>query len=255
VQRFSPVAGRLVKIVAWVSVIGAVLTGAHLVLSGQLPDPVPLAKSALDFHYAATSVAGEWFLICVRALAICAALVALWSVWVVLMIVGMPVSMVMSSLADDVRQADQDKTITVADRSAIAAAHTQFTARRQKNTSSRLTVLKADTPVWRQTVTAIADVCALPLIDISEPTDHVVWEVETLLHRFGHRCVFIGQHARVNALRIAALPGSPSSRVQTLLDGHEVLVYATASRRDIRRFTRALRATLEVHVRRPLPVG
>jgi hypothetical protein len=99
-----------------------------------------LAKSALDFHDAETSVAGEWFLICVRALAIRAALVALWLVWIVLMIVGMPVSMVMMSLAEDIRQVDQGKTIMVADRAAIAAAHTQSTARRQKNTSSRLGV-------------------------------------------------------------------------------------------------------------------
>jgi uncharacterized membrane protein len=145
VQRVSPVAAGLVKIVAWMSIIGAVLlTGAYLARSGQLANPVPLAQSALDFHYAATSATGEWFLICARALAICAALVALWLVWIVLMILGMPVSIVMMSLADDIREADQGKTIMVADRSAIAAAHTQFTARRQKNTSSRLTVLRVE---------------------------------------------------------------------------------------------------------------
>ena len=87
----------------------------------------------------------------------------------------------------------------------------------------------------------------MPLIDISEPTENVLWELEELTKRFGDKCVVIGHHERVAAL--ATL--SPADRAGTsverrlahLLEGREVLAY-TADARGLKRFARALRGLL-----------
>ena len=108
-------------------------------------------------------------------------------------------------------------------------------------------VLRVASSVWQQTVSRMASVASVPLIDVSEPTENVLWEIDALTARFGSRCVVIGHHDRVS--RLAAPPGSgPSAgsldeRLARLLDGREVLAYTT-DRRGMRRFARALRGTL-----------
>ena len=46
----------------------------------------------------------------------------------------------------------------------------------------------------------MASLSSLPLIDISEPTENVLWELEELTRRFGDKCVIIGHYEQVAAL-------------------------------------------------------
>ena len=72
----------------------------------------------------------------------------------------------------------------------------------------------------------MADVCAIPLIDISEPTENVLWEVEELVRRFGDRCVFIGAYGRLQELT-AHESDELMQRLSTFLDGRQVLGYTS----------------------------
>jgi hypothetical protein len=103
---------------------------------------------------------------------------------------------------------------------------------------------RTTTPVWQQTVQAFAGVCSAPLIDISDISGNVLWEIEEVTHRFGPRCLFVGRRDRVAWL------ADPPSGLSTdeegllqLLDGHEVLAYMT-DQPGVRRFARSLRAKL-----------
>ena len=63
------------------------------------------------------------------------------------------------------------------------------------------------------------------LIDVSEPTEYLVWEIQELTSRFRAKCVFICQHER--ALAITAPAGSGQSGayyadVRLLLDTEEL---------------------------------
>ena len=118
---------------------------------------------------------------------------------------------------------------------------------------ARLAVLTVSSAIWQETVTGIADLCAIPLIDISEPTENVLWEVEELVRRFGDRCVFIGSYDRLQELTTRE-PDHLMERLSTFLEGRQVLGYQSdAGGRE--RFVRALGSTLERHIRRPLPIG
>jgi hypothetical protein len=87
----------------------------------------------------------------------------------------------------------------------------------------------------------LASVCSRTLIDISEPTENVLWELEELITRHESTFVVIGHRDRV-----AALGSSDSGlahverRLAALLAGREVLAYTT-DRRGLKRFARALR--------------
>ena len=108
----------------------------------------------------------------------------------------------------------------------------------------RLFVLRVATPVWQQTVKGFAAVCSTSLIDLSDVSEHVLWEIEEMTRKFGPRCLFVGRYDRVAWLADPpARLGSDEQRLLRLVDGHEVLAYTT-DRRGIRRFARSLRANL-----------
>jgi hypothetical protein len=82
------------------------------------------------------------------------------------------------------------------------------------------------------------------LIDISEPTENVLWELEELIARHDGKYVFIGHYTRALALA-SSDPGltSVERRLAALLAGQEVLAYTT-DRQGLKRFARALRDKL-----------
>ena len=109
----------------------------------------------------------------------------------------------------------------------------------------RLVVLRVSTPVWRQTVEGFAAACSAPLIDLSDVSQNVLWEIEEMIRRFGPRCLFVGRHDLVVWLAdsLAVGLGPKEKRLLRLLDGYEVLAYTT-DWRGVRRFARSLRSKL-----------
>ena len=98
--------------------------------------------------------------------------------------------------------------------------------------------------MWQQTVSAFAASTTLSLIDVSMVSENVLWEIDHLQHELGGRCVYVGERDRLVPLSTVPAPGSIEEEVQRRLDGISVLAYTTDPK-GVRRFTRALRATLE----------
>jgi hypothetical protein len=96
-------------------------------------------------------------------------------------------------------------------------------------------------------VTALARVTSASIIDVSEPTDHLLWELETLDRLCASRSIIIGEQASVE--RWSQDGGAASgdttlgARFAARLDGRHVLAYTT-DRRGMRRFARALHGML-----------
>lgn len=179
------------------------------------------------------------------------------SVWLALMVGGtllsFPIRLVYGGVSRGVRDAADADELHVVEPNDIAVAKGIIEQQRRRVFGARLSVLTVNSAVWQQTVAGMADICAVPLIDISEPTENVMWEIEELVRRFGDRCVFIGAHGRLQEL-IAHEPDALMRRLSIFLDGREVLAY-TPDARGTKRFVRALSSTLDRHVRRPLPIS
>ena len=112
--------------------------------------------------------------------------------------------------------------------------------------AARLVVLTVATAVWQHAVRRLAEVSSAIIIDVSEPTENLLWEVGELDDRFGERFVIVGEFSRVRALEEGPPPepNSLAGRLAALLDGHKVLAYTT-DRQGRARFSRALRNALE----------
>lgn len=183
------------------------------------------------------------------------AMAVLWAALVVVIgwVLSLPIRLVYGGVSRGVTEAAALDELHIVEVEQIATVGAIVSRQSRRVFGARLAVLTVSSAIWQETVTGIAELCAIPLIDISEPTENVLWEVEELVRRFGDRCVFIGAYDRLQELTTRD-PDHLMERLSTFLEGRQVLGYQSdAGSRE--RFVRALGSTLERHIRRPLPIG
>ena len=151
----------------------------------------------------------------------------------------------LSSSARAVDAAERTKTIDVRDVGELERVAHDITTEQRKVLIPRLTVLRVCSAIWRGAVQRIAASARFVVIDVSEATESVLWEITELQGAFGARCVLIGQHDRLRQLAAVqhAADGSLHERFLRALKGRVVLAYTTDAR-GIERFARALSVTL-----------
>jgi hypothetical protein len=252
--------GRLLgKIFKFVMIAAAWGAGGAAVLTvvateGDPDQRVAALLSLFDLMHPASGALGELFWICAWVVIGCGVLfLVLSALSLAFALVVAPYLSFLGVLLGAIGAAEATKNMVIADIAGIV--HGRAMARRisRRVVSPRLTVLTVDSGVWQLAVGGMAAVSAIPLIDVSEPSENVRWEIEQMTRRFGPRCVFVGEYDRVIELTRPATTGSPLARQQELLQGHRVLAY-TNDEQGVARFARALRATFELAVRQPTPV-
>ena len=195
----------------------------------------------------------------VRAVRVLAAAAALWVLaWLVMRVVR--------SGSRSLDAAMEHRYLQVSRASDIDEACQVLDSRERAVFNPRLMVVRVDSSVWQATVARLADACDVMLFDVSQPSDNLVWELDTLLAKYADSCVFIGElgtlrrhldrvvaHTYSDGLDVegrTTSPDTPVVRVDRLLEGRTVVGYC-ADPAGLRRFRRALRAELEKFPSRP----
>jgi hypothetical protein len=218
---------------AWQRVLDPYLNIVSNTFDGRLPlDAVTLSLPGL-FAALAVGIAGA-------VIALGTALTAAPLMWVL----GAVLLFFASFPGGAVKEAEQLKARDVRTTADIDAAAHVLADWSRKVFGPRLVVLRVASAIWRPAVSRLASVSSVALIDVSEPTANLIWEIEELTRR--SPCVFMCRHDR--ALEIAAAAGSTSQStfdddMGRLLDMEEILAYTT-DRSGRKRFARALRAKL-----------
>lgn len=183
----------------------------------------------------------------VRALAVVLAVtLAVRVVVAVLGMLGLPLMvpmMFLGSTADAVRAADNAKTATIRGQVSLDLTARTIGSYGRKLFAPRLIVLRVETAIWQATVSRFASQASAVLIDISDPTDNLLWEIEHVLGRPGRRCVFICHLHRLPELLDEAAVTPTVWRLRALLDGRQVLAYV-GDPAGVHRFSRALHGIL-----------
>jgi hypothetical protein len=148
-----------------------------------------------------------------------------------------------SSSADALRKAEAAKIRAVNKPRDVSDAVYAVTTQGQQTFAPRLTVLRVDGALWQQTVSGLAGVTSASVIDVSDPTEHLLWEISELERLCPGRWIIIGEHGRLRRWTEGSAPGTErdaiDARFERWLDGRAVLAYTT-DRRGMRRFSRAL---------------
>jgi len=147
-----------------------------------------------------------------------------------------------------VRKAERSKAREIRTEQDIERTVRSVSRGARRTLGARLVVVRVASGIWKPTVTALANSSAAIVIDVSEPTQNLLWEITTIKPAFRSRWILVGRLQQVTRLTSPAAYGDeqvPVVQLATLLDGEQILAYGGESRSDMKRFARALRAKLE----------
>lgn len=144
-----------------------------------------------------------------------------------------------------VQRAERAKTFTVSDPAEVEPLIDRVRRHAGQIQSPRLIVLRVHDRIWQRVVQELADQASVALVDVSEPTEHLLWEITLLRGDANARLLAVGRRDRVEALLDAE--DGPAARVRDTLRGEDILVYeARSDRRGVKRFARHLASALEL---------
>jgi hypothetical protein len=115
----------------------------------------------------------------------------------------------------------------------------------------RLVVVAVPTAFWQRAVHALAAVSEVVIIDVSRPTDNLIWELQNIKPLFQGRWVLVGARPSVAGLARPGTAGAGTAEglLARLLDGEQILAYGPDPA-DQARFARSLRRALQQARRR-----
>ena len=111
--------------------------------------------------------------------------------------------------------------------------------------SPQLMVVASTNALWRAAVTRLLASTEVTVVDVSRPTESLLWEIRELSTHDDGRCVYIGHVDRLAGFvpgvartappswkvpgpdTLAAPPGPVIEQIERVLDGHDVLAYSS----------------------------
>jgi hypothetical protein len=113
---------------------------------------------------------------------------------------------------------------------------------------SQVTVVSVVDTLWQKTVQSLIGRIDNVLIDVSMPTEHILWEVQQLCRTDFRQCLLIGDERMVREWLDAAKNGNDPEGIlesmTTMLSNRTILLY-DRDRRHRRAFRDALRRALD----------
>ena len=167
-------------------------------------------------------------------------LLILTVVWSTLIALAATASMMMSAASRSVRRAEHAKAVLVSRAGDVDRVADRLVRGTKKVLAPRIVVARVADPLWQVFVRRMATVSDLVLVDVSRPTENLVWEVHAL-ERDRVRWLPIGEVEKLHALGVDPAPAAEELR--RLLSEREVLAYDP---RSLQTFAHGLRHSLAV---------
>jgi hypothetical protein len=145
-----------------------------------------------------------------------------------------------------IRAAERAKTVQITDEAQIERAAAAVLRRSRGIVGPRLAVARVVSAIWQPVVRRLISASSAVIIDVSEPTRNLLWEIETLTPEMRSRCILVGEQAHLDRMTTGAAEpeSSPRARLLRLLDGEQVLAYSS-EKENLMRFARSLHARLD----------
>ena len=143
-----------------------------------------------------------------------------------------------------IRRAERAKTVQITDEVQIEQAASAVVRRSRGIVGPALAVARVASSIWQPVVSRLASVSSAVLIDISAPTDNLIWEIEKLRSGMRARWILVGEQEHLRRMTAGEKQSAPEAKLLRVLDGEQVLAYSS-DKRELPRFARSLRAKLE----------
>jgi len=142
-----------------------------------------------------------------------------------------------------VRRAERSKTVEILDKQSIERVTSLVLRRSRKVFGPRFVVVRVAQEVWQPAIRQLSSVCAAVIVDISEPTENLLWEIATLKPQIGSHWILVAERTRIEKMISVRNHSGIEQKLLHLLDREDVLAYSNDSS-GRRNFARSLRARL-----------
>jgi hypothetical protein len=147
------------------------------------------------------------------------------------------------------KKAELEKSTSIQSTDQVEPVLTAILKRSRKIFAPQLVVVRVAHEIWKDVVNRLAAASDVVLIDVSDFGEGLLWEIENLRAQHAHQWILVGQHDALLRLSARAAgdedDGSLEQRVAALLEGSKVLAYTGEKPRQMKRFARLLRASLD----------
>jgi hypothetical protein len=148
-----------------------------------------------------------------------------------------------------INTAERSKAAEVRTEAQLEATFYRVAKRMRRIFAPRLVVLLVAHEIWQEAVRRLAATVSAILIDVSEPTENLLWEIRALEVELRSRWVLVGRRDRVETLiQRSEERGAGNeivSELRDLLEGERILVYEGDDKAAMKRFAAALHSRLE----------
>ncbi len=149
----------------------------------------------------------------------------------------------------EVLKAERSRVLKLRDKNRIKVTVKRAVKRANRIFAPRLAVLQVSGAIWQQVVRDLAASVDAVLVDISKPSENLLWEIETLKNLDDTRCLFVGKLDQVRKIiegdEKKGSQDDDAHRLKSLLDDDEVLTYRDEEKKTMRIFAKNLEAYLE----------
>lgn len=142
-----------------------------------------------------------------------------------------------------VRRAERSKRLAIASADQIDPISRKVARRVRHVIAPKLVVVRVTNAVWQDSVRRLAEFSSAIVIDISEPTQNLLWEISNLKPELRLHWILVAEQQRFSTWT-AATESDLNQKLLAVLDGESVLAYSI-ERSYRKRFSRALRNRLE----------
>lgn len=133
----------------------------------------------------------------------------------------------------------------------ITARIERFRARAEKFLQYRVMKINPEDNMWQATIIRASEMCDAILIDASELSANVVWELETLIPKYGRKIViFADERAARQLVDLSYGLDETGEKCRLALSGREMVILSSENRKS--QFLRTLAALLNT-ASNPLP--
>jgi uncharacterized membrane protein len=147
------------------------------------------------------------------------------------------------------KKAELEKSTSIQSSDRIEPVAKAILRRSRKVFAPQLVVVRVAHEIWKDVVSRLAEASDAVLIDVSDIGEGLLWEIENLKTRYAHQWILVGQHDAMIRLSDRAASnvadGSVEQRLAALLDGSRVLAYTGDKPKQMKRFAKLLRASLD----------
>ncbi|MGH1490805.1 MAG: hypothetical protein ACRBK7_15680 [Acidimicrobiales bacterium] len=122
-------------------------------------------------------------------------------------------------------RAERDKWTPARSREELIAFLDRTKHAQSKLFAPRIAVVRSIDALWKEAVAGLADISDVVLIDISDPSESLLWEVQMLSRRPDVRLILIGAADKIEALKATGGHDADDRAVLDVLGNRHVLVY------------------------------